>query len=381
MPKRKKDIIETEPEYYNIENLITKYPGCEFYFPFGEKSSGKTYSINLHCLREYFKNGACFCYIRRTDIDIKSPAVRSMFNGIAANELKNLSNGKYTGIVYYRSAWYLVNRKGEKDKNPFCYAFAINATQHTNGSAFPMIKNIFVDEVITRDAYLPSEIEKLETLMSNIYRERGDLTIFMAGNTWNKYSPYFKYFGFDPTKVQEGETRLLKVDNAQGGTSKVAIERTRPAPQGKASDKYFLTAEKSKTVSMITKGAWVCDEYPGSQSKWGKENIVQRFFIIFDGQYVASEIVNKNGNLFLFFHPKKDKFIKHPDRDLVFCDFPDYHFNYYDSITRPTDDITKLINVLFQRGKAFYSDDDTGEILRNYILYSTNKVGVKKMSL
>lgn len=378
MPKKKTEEIE----YYDIEKLVSKYPGCEYYFSFGEKSSGKTYSINLHCLKDYLNRGACFAYIRRTDVDLKSSAVHSMFNDICVNELKKISGGKYTGVVSWKDGFYLVSKEGKRDTNPFCYTFALNATKHTNGSAFPMIKNVFVDEVITRDEYLPNELEKLETLLSNIVRSRGDATIFMAGNTWNKYSPYFKYFGFDPTKMAEGESRKIMVSNIAEEETPVAIERTKPAPQGKPSDKYFLTAAKTQTVSMITKGAWVCESYPKSQLKWNRSHILQEFYVIFDGNYITGDIVDADGNPFLFFHPKKDKFIHKPDSDMVFSDSPSYRRNYYQTITRPVDDPSRFIARLFQTGKAFYSDDDTGEILRNYILFSIQNSGMgSKMRL
>lgn len=380
MPAKKKK--ETELEYYDIEKLISKYPNCEYYFPFGEKSSGKTYSINLHCLKDYFKRKACFAYIRRTDVDLKSSSVRSMFNDICNNELKKISDGKYTGIVGWKDGFYLVSKEGKKDPEPFCYCFALNATKHTNGSSFPMVKNIFVDEVITRDEYLPNELDKLQTLMSNIVRSRGDATIFMAGNTWNKYSPYFKYFGFDPTKMKEGEMKRMEVDNVSGEQTPVAIERTKPAPQGKPSDKYFLTAEKTSTVSMITHGAWVCESYPKSQLKWDKTHVLQEFYVIFDGHYITGNIVDADGNPFLFFFPKKDKYIHKPQYDMVYCDTPSYRRNYYQSITRPCDNPTRFVAQLFQRGKAFYADDDTGEILRNYILFSIQNSGMgSKMRL
>lgn len=366
--------------YYDIEHLIKKYPGCEYYFPYGEKSSGKTYSINRHCLKAYFERGHKFCYVRRTDIDIKSTACKSMFNDLAQKELKKLSGGKYTNIVYYRQGWYLVTPDGEKEKEPFCVAFALNAAQHTNGSSFPDIKNIFVDEVITRDAYLNGEIEKLEVLISNIVRDRGDVTIFLAGNTWNKYSPYFKYFNFDPTELEEGQTAKRNFKNAAGTESTIALERTKPAPEGKSSDKYF-SANSSQSVNMITHGAWVADSYPKSQTRWTDSDVLQTFYIIFDGNYITGHIINTDGNPFLFFHKKKQPYIYNQDSDIVFSDKPNYRANYYQSITRPIDDISRFIARLFQTGKAFYADDDTGEILRNYIMYSINTTGISKLRL
>lgn len=334
---------------------------------FGEKSNGKTYSTNLHCLKEYLKTGHQFVYLRRWIEDIQGAAPTSMFNSIAENYLKK--NTKWAGVIYYRRAWYLVDEKGKKDKQPFCYGIAISQVAHTNGSSFPNVKTIIFDEFLTRSVYLPDEISNFLTIISNIVRDRDDCKIILLGNTVNKSSIYFKYFNIKPDLLEQG--RQYKTE--RNGT-KLALEYCGETAQ-KKSNIFFGYEDKS--VSMITNGAWECAEYPKSMVKIKPKDILFRLFIIYEGQTIAGEYCNINGSPFLFFHAKKGP-LKDPENDIIFSDIPNYRRNWYSTITRPTDKISKTISDLFRAGKVFYSDNNTGEILRNFILYSISNTGIKR---
>lgn len=355
-------------KYYSLERILKK--DAEYYMIYGEKSNGKTYAINSMILHKFLETGEQGVYVRRWTEDIMGATPASMYNSIYINEIQG-KYPQYSGVSYYRRAWYLVDHEGKREKIPFMYAFSLGSVDHTNGSAYPNVRTIFFDEFTTRGAYQPDEYERWQILLSNIIRDRGDVKIFMAGNTVNKISPYFKAIDFKPDSIQQGEIVLLK-----RGVTRYALEYTDATEGGKKSDKYFYSG---KTVSMITKGAWEMAEYPKAPAKWSKGDIMMRLFIIFNGEYISGEFVHLNGGDFIFFYPKKIKKIFHPESDIVFCDFSDYRWNYYDGITRATDDISRLVALQFQRGKIFYADNDTGEILRNFIIYSVQKDGIRRL--
>lgn len=296
---------------------------------------------------------------------------KTMFSGIFENVIKK-KYPQYTGITYYRRQWFLLNKEGKKEKTPFMLDFSLNAVDHTNGSSLPNVKTIFFDEFTSRTEYLSDEYRKFQIVISNIIRERGDVTIFMAGNTVNKFCPYFKELGVKPDSLQQGDKILLKKGNAR-----IAIEYTKSTEGGKDSDKYFFSG---KSVSMITKGAWEVADYPACPERYTKEDILFSIYVIFDGKYITGDIVNKRSDFFIFFHPKKEDKIKDPEHDIVYCDFPSARRNYSNDITKAHDERGKFISSLFANGKAFYSDGDTGEILRNFIMYSISHRGIQKYS-
>lgn len=354
-------------DFYNIEKLYQKYPGCQYYMAFGEKSNGKTYSTNLHCLKQYLEKGYKFVYLRRFVEDIQGAAPSSMFNSIVNNYLKKETD--YTGVIYYRRAWYLVDGDGKKAPEPFAYAMAISQVAHTNGSSFPEVKNIIFDEFLTRSVYLPDEVPNFLTILSNIIRERDDVTITLLGNTVNKSSIYFNYFGINADKLQQGHTYEIKKDR-----TRLAIEYCGTLATKKPSDIYF--GFDNKSVAMITHGAWETAQYPRAMARWNRDNIIMRTFVIYEHNILEGDLIRIGANTFMFYYRKKGG-IKYPDTDIVFADRADYRRNWYSSVTRPVDKVSQAIADQFRAGKVFYSEDEAGEILRNYIMYSMANTGVR----
>lgn len=360
-------------KYYSLKKI--KKENADYNLIIGERSNGKTYAVLEEGLKDYVARGKQMAYVRRWREDITGNKASETFAGLAASgDIKKITHDAYDSVKYWRSCWYLYNtEKDEKDPTPFCYAFALSSQEHYKSASYPNIETVAFDEFLTRGNYLPDEFNLFMNLLSTIIRQRSTVKIYMMANTVNKYAPYFKEMGItEVEKMIPGDLMTYKK-----GALRIAVEYCENNAEGKPSDKYFTF--NAKSVNMITKGAWEIDEYPKAQTRWTDKNVVQRFYLIFNDHYLTGNIVSVDGNLFLFFHRKKESRILHPESDIVYCDYSDYRWNYHSSLTRPVDDITKTIMKLFQIGKAFYADDETGEILRNYVLYSVEKDGLRRV--
>lgn len=358
---------QKQPKFYDLHPLLKKYPDADFYIIYGKKSRGKTYAINEYCLNQYLETGGRSVYVRRWTEDIKSPLHRMMFADMYRNH-PDLSE-QYSGINLYRSEWWLMNHEKKREES-FMLDLSLGGVSHTNGASDTSVKTIFFDEFMDV-TYLPDEYVRFQKIISNVIRSRGDVKIFMAANPLNfVYCPYFDEIGFNPERLEQGASTLIVAEN--GG--RYAIERTQDGEKT-ASDKYF----NGGSVSMITRGAWDMAEYPKAPTTWSRRDVQFRVFVKFKSYYIAGDFVTKDGGYFLYFYPKKQKKILHPETDIVFTDSADYRRNFYSTITRPIDDISRLIAEQFQAGKVFYSDDATGEILRNYIEYSVQKTGLRRL--
>lgn len=357
-------------KFYNLEKIEKK--DADINVIFGERSNGKTYACLKRGLEKYVNKGIQTGYIRRMSEDIKSSIASNLYAALVINgEVEKITGGEYNDVKYYRGAWYLAT-EDSRAPEPFAYAFALSQMEHYKSQSYPKVDHIIFDEFTTRRQYLPDEVALFFNTLSTIIRQRDTAKVYLLGNTVNKYCPYFKVFDININKIRQGEIELKEYDN-NGIKTKVAVEYT-GMTGGKKSDKYFNF--KNKTVSMITNGAWEVASYPKCPVKYKADDIITRVFLTFDGDYIASDVVNVNGNMFIFWYRKKTQYIQEPESDIVFCDYSDYHRNYYSNITRPRDDLTRLIYSLFASGKVFYADDDTGEILRNYIAYSVSEQGM-----
>ena len=384
MAKKKEKI-----KYYDISKILTT--DAHYFIIFGERSNGKTYGSLLYCLEEYFKNGSEFAYLRRWDDDIKGDRGGSIFNAHVKNGvIKRLSKGKYDGIYYKGRIYYLVSHdkdgKSIISDKPFAYAFALTMGEHYKGLSYPNIRNIVFDEFLTRGAYLPDEFILFQNVLSTLIRLRTDVKIFMLGNTVNKYSPYIREMGLYRMEKQEKGT--IDVYTYGDSNLRVAVEYSDFPTKQKHSNVYF--AFNNPRLNMIKSGAWEIDIYPHYPIDYGrpkKEEILYTFYIVFEGHILACEVIdkeetiihndetNKNVTLpatrFIFIHPKTTP-IRATETALIFMQEACVKPNYRRKITKPTSKLEKRIALLFARDKIFYADNETGEVMRNYLLWCNN---------
>jgi len=358
-------MIGKKQKFYSLKNILSKK--ATYNIIFGERSNGKTYSVLEYGLKDFIENGRQLAIVRRWLDDFRGKRGQTLFDGIVGNDVINkLTKGEYNGVYYYSQKWFLCRwENGERvtADEPFAYAFALTSTEHDKSTSYPKIGTILFDEFLTRQSYLPDEFILFMNTISTIVRQKNNVKIFMLGNTVNKYCPYFAEMGLSHIKNMEIGT----IDVYRYGDSDltVAVEYCKNNKEGKASDIYF--AFDNPKLQMITGGAWEIDIYPHLPMKYKPKNVKLTYFIDFDNEILQCEIIKiDNKNIFTFIHPKTTP-IKDDKKDLVYSTdfFP--QSNYSRNIKRPVNDIQKIIYSFYLSDKVFYSSNEVGEIVRNYL--------------
>lgn len=373
-------------KWYTLENILKH--DTPYYFIIGQRSNGKTYSALKYAVENYLNKEERAVYVRRWDTDLKG--IRATRVAMQVEEILNdlqLPEKKYDGCVFSKGAWYFYKNKTVRHRNgtedtkqvkeasPFMFAMALNNMEHDKGGNMNTdeanITTMIFDEAVTRMRYLPDELSVFTDTVSTIKRRKNNLKIFLLANTVSKYCPYFKYFGIEFTpNMKQGDIKENK-------NKTVTVERTEDNAE-RVEDKYFQF--DNKTVGMITHGKWEIADYPKITTTWKRSDVLMDLFVLFDNKYMHGELINKEGNVFLFFYPKYDG-IHDENNDIVFSDVPDYRRNWYQSLIKPRDDISKLVAKTFADGKVFYSDNDTGELLRNFVIQNVMSVSAKYRSM
>lgn len=362
-----------EEKYYTLKNILPYK--AKYNVIFGERSNGKTYAVLYHSLEQYFKNGSELAIIRRYSEDFKGKRGASVFKNLICNDdgvnsIEKLSRGEWNSVMYYSSRWYLQKVDKNDPKNtitsdvPFAYAFALSDVEHDKSSSYPNVRNIFFDEFMTRSYYLPDEFVTFMNVLSTIIRLRDDVTIFMCGNTVNKYCPYFREMGLiNITKMQKGKIDLYSYGDSE---LTVAVEFSDFPVKKKKSDVYF--AFNNPKLKMITSGTWEIDIYPHltEEMKYKPNQILYTYFINFDNQILQCEIVFNGKYGFTYIH-KKTTPIKDDGVSIVYQEEYDPRKNYKRKITKPTMEIESKIIEFFKSDKVFYQDNEIGEVVRNYL--------------
>lgn len=362
----------SKEKFYRLDQILKR--DAQYNIIFGERSSGKTFAVLEYGIKNYCKTGKQMAIVRRWEEDFKGKRGQTMFDSlVAADVVKRESGGEWTGVYYFASKWYLCRYEDDgtrvTDNRPFAYGFAITAMEHDKSTSYPDITTICFDEFLTRTVYIPDEFVLFCNVISTIVRHRTDVKIFMLGNTVNKYCPYFKELGLK--HIQDMKPGDIDIYQYGSGELKVAVEYTRPNEKGKPSDIYF--AFDNPKLQMITGGAWEIDIYPHCPVKYRPKDILFTFFIEFDLNLLQCEIVMIKDFAFIFIHPKTSP-IKYPDTDWIYT--TEYHAgnNWRRNILKPIYDIDRKIYQLIKADKVFYADNETGEIVRNYLLWCGKNV-------
>lgn len=355
--------------YYRLDNIL-KYNAL-YNVIFGERSNGKSFSVLELGISDYLDGKGSIGIVRRWTEDIIGNRGAATFSSLVEKgKIAKLSKGRWTDVYYYSRRWYLCTYDAETgkricDESPFAYGFSLSDQEHDKSTSYPTIRNILFDEFLTRKMYMPDEFIIFMNVLSTIIRDRNNVRIFMLGNTVNKYCPYFKEMGLTHAKTMREGT----IDVYKYGDSKltVAVERTAPVKGGKKSDVYF--AFDNPKLEMITGGTWEIAIYPHCPYKYTPSDVYLIFYIIWDGDIMQCNIiVLDSGESFIFIHEKTTP-IKEGFGELVFSPNANIATNYFPDIlhTPPSFKAGNKIREYFIKKKVFYSTNECGEVVRNYL--------------
>lgn len=365
--RKTKNVEQKNNKFYSLDNI--KKTGATYNVIFGERSNGKTYSVLLEGLKEYVKNGGQLAIVRRWKEDITGRRASDIFTALNSNnEVEKLTNGKYHGISYFASKFYLCNydENGKPvyslDTDCFAYTFALSETEHNKSISYPNITTILFDEFITKHIYLNDEFVLFMNTISTIVRQRTNVKIYMCGNTVNKFCPYFQEMGL--THILEMKQGTIDVYTYGNSELKVAVEYCTNSQHRKKNNFYF--AFNNPKLNMITGGAWELDIYPHLPVKYQPKNIQFIYFIEFNGFLCQCEVIEINGEMFTFIHQKTTP-LKDESNDLIYTLDFHYETNYNRNICKPQSTLQKRLLWFFETNRVFYQNNEIGDIINNYL--------------
>lgn len=355
-----------------MRKLIKSHPGAKYYQVIGKRSNGKTWSSIDMCLDNFINTGKQFAYVRRYKDEMTSAKLSELFaDHVAKGLIAKKSDGEWNGVAYKSSKFYLTytNEEGEEERRsiPMGYAFALNVADSYKSISFPNITTVVLDEFLSRNGYLHDEFMIFTNLLSTIIRSRSDVTILMLGNTVNRYCPYFAEMGI--INIAKMEPGTIDVYHYGDTSLKVVVEYCDPLTgvTNGGSEDYF--AFNNPKLQMITTGEWEIGVYAHLTIKYRPKDIQYNAFIDFNKEILHLELVATDETYFLFVHPKTTP-IKDEENDVVYTDYPSQRWNYRFCLTRQRDKLSQAIMNLINTNRVFFSDNSTGEVFRNYLMYS-----------
>lgn len=363
-------MTKTKQQYYSLDRIKKK--NAVYNVIIGERSNGKTYAVLKEGLKQYWKTGGQIAIIRRWKEDITGKRASGIWNALIENgEVEKITDGHFTGVHYYNGRFFLCNYKDGKavysDQDVLGYPFALSDNEHNKSISYPRVTTILFDEFLTKHLYLQDEFVLFMNTLSTIIRQRTDVTIYMLGNTVNKYCPYFTEMGLTHvTKMEQGT-----IDVYRYGDSKltVAVEYCASTQSKKKNNFYF--AFNNPKLEMITGGAWELDIYPHCPVKYKPKDIQFIYFIEFNDNLYQCEIVSKGNITFTYIHIKTTE-LKDPDNDLIYTLAYVPKMNYNRNIYKPINKLQERVLWYFKTDRVYYQNNEVGDSIHNYLKICRN---------
>lgn len=369
--KDQDQVVQKEMQMFYDINPIDE-TGAVYRLIIGQRSNGKTYSVLKHMIENYVYRGQRSAYIRRYDEDIQPKHLASLF-APHYQLIEELTGGTYNSVFYRAKEFHLcyINELGKveaKDPTAFCVTASINTAEHTKGQDRGEIHLICFDEFMTRQGYLSNEFILYCNLLSSLIRNRDNTVIYMLANTVNRYCPYFKEMGLKEVEsMPQGQIYLYDYGHSDLTVAVEYCDQVKATE--KVASKYF--AFDNPQLQMITTGAWELQFYPRAPYKIFEQDILRRFYIQFGEQMLCGEIVKNKTDLFIFIHPQT-KDVEIDDLTPLYTDgFTSSicHVRFIKDCPTP---LHTLIKDLILKKSICFSDNETGELVRNWLIETQN---------
>lgn len=350
-------------KYWSIQPILKT--NADYNLIFGQRSNGKTFGCCGAGLTSYINNGARIAYVRRYAEEITPRNIENLF---LPHPIDELTDGNYNGTVYRSHKFRLVKYdNGEivaTDDTVFCQTFALNTWERQKGADNGKFDYIIFDEFMTRGNYLPNEFLTFCNVLSTLLRDRAGTKIFMLANTVNRYSPYFAEMGLGEIvdTIKQGEIKSVR--NKSG--LKISVEYCAVADSTAQVNKYFDF--NNTRLDMITNGKWEIKNYPHLTERVTKNDILARFYVFFDNKVFCGDLCGLNNDMFIHFHRGDKKEINY-DKHFVYSDTPSINPMHSITIYNGNSRVQYYICDLIDSGKCFYTDNEIGEIVRNWLLH------------
>ena len=336
---------------------------CEYLLMLGERSNGKSYSAKCLLVQECYNNKDTeFIYLRRYELDTKDSLCVGYFGDVP---VESITNGEYTCIDVFRKGIYLANVDEDTCKivrgRKIGHCQAIGPAEHYKSIAFPKVKYIVYEEIVSRDGrYLYNEPDALQQYISTIYRNHKGKVI-LIGNTISRICPYYRDWGLTGIARQKlGTVEEYIFHNDNGDDTKLRVYLTDSLNYN--SGMFF-----GKAAENITKGAYEVDIYPHLPKEINSyQKIHQMVVQVDDFKFLLTLLEDKQcHDVFWFVEPKTTDIQKNTR---VISNQFNTDPLYTSSFRYPINDSEAKAFRLINTGKICYSDNLTGTEFNNLVV-------------
>lgn len=332
-----------------------------------ERASGKTTNVLLYGLVCNKLFGTVVQYIRRDDSMLAPKNAKSLMETIIYNGyVEKLTGGKYNNMIYKSRRWYYCRYEDdvlvETAKDPCVQCLSVdNSEVYKSSLNQPNGDFIVFDEMCSR-RHLPDEFILFCDILSTIIRSRTEgITIWMLGNTIDRYDYYFDELEIaDYMKyLQIGENALVKT--SKGTPIYIEVFSPKKRTMKEKVNRIFFGFKNSK-LNAITGEDWLIVPYQHIDRCDEREIIDRSHFIVYENNLIQLDIVNSEKyGVHVIAHKSTNTEYEGVYYTTDHLKDIRYRFRYGFS---PVD---RMIWTLYDRKKFFYATNSDAAIVQKYV--------------
>ncbi len=186
--------------FYDFGPILSR--NATYNFIVGSRGLGKTYGAKKKAIKDFFKRGDQFIYLRRYATELKSAKTTIMADIVQ----------EFPTHTFRLQGDELQTRPAGDDDAKWAtmaYFVALSKSQQKKSVSYPHVKTIIFDEfIIDRGAvhYMPNEAKAFNDFFSTVDRYKDKTRVFFLANSVSIMNPYFIEWAIRPRNGEEWVT-------------------------------------------------------------------------------------------------------------------------------------------------------------------------------
>lgn len=332
-----------------------------------ERSVGKTTNVLLFGMCANDIDGTELVYIRSNDPMIERRNLLTLFSTIKEFDyIRKITHDHYTDVVYQSKRWYYCNYDENGDladraPEPFMTCVSIQSQElYKSTLNLPKGNILIFDEFISK-RYPQDEFIDFCQLTRTIIRSRPDPIIFMLANTIDRNNQYF--YELEINDIVSSMPLGANAEAVTSGGTCIYVDFFAPeiTPQKNLFNSLFY-GFKNKKLGSVTGKDWSLNPMPHPNRDDTRYIYAKNYYVKWEDKLIQLEVCRSDTDgLHLICHysttpPKKDAIIY--SLGLM----QDWRYHYKFGHTKAD----SLIWTLYERKKAFFSDNSVGAVMEKY---------------
>lgn len=353
-----------------------------YYFGLSTRSTGKTTNWILLGMIMNARYGTTSVYVRNTEEQTAPKYTRELMNVIVSYEdgryIKEITDGRYNHVHYdTRRLFYCLRDENGKEVDrapePFLQMVSLDNWQDYKSTLNVNRGDFFIFDEFIEQFYRPESFEHFMDITSTIGRWRDCRKVILLANTTRYTSQWYREFCIQSEirRLKIGEKMLLE---SPGGTP-MFLEIVEPLMKEKikkAKSRFFGFPNPALNAIVGMDTAWSLPMVPRIEYLEDDKVITKKIRMAAEDELKLVVVFNSKVGLHVNVYPATTS--RHGDEWLLTLGTPQSRKDLY---ALGTGDIFKKIWELYRRNLFFYSDNETGVVLADYVQRS--KEALKKL--